>query len=52
MQLGAMAGNLMVYPLKFGERSGLLQAVPIPSQAAFRGRRCRDWMGGAYGPCA
>ena len=33
MQLGAMAGNLMVYPLKFGERSGLSlgRANPEPS---------------------
>ena len=31
MQLGAMSGNCMVYPLKFGERSGLLR--PCQSRA-------------------
>ena len=52
MQLGAMTGNIMVYPLKVGERSGPLGPCRSRAKPALprRAGRCRDWTGGAYGP--
>lgn len=52
MQLGAMTGNIMVYPLKVGERSGPLGPCRSRAKPALprRAGRCRDWTGGAYWP--